>query len=312
MLDEVVVKASIDRLVGPLMDARSLTAEIAEPLSESAPIAFETALERCPSDGACRAYHAVWQYLRLANLARSVRVDGPLYVAVAERLARAGQLRRVLIAASADYSMLAHLAHGARRGGADPAFDVVDLCATSLRLNDWYGARSGLRLRTVHSDVLEYDGGEPYDLVCSHSFVHWLPVADRSALFKRWRSQVALEGRICFSNRTWTGHLTFPPDEMERQVDRMASRALEKLEGLGVPLPCDRNRFLELLRGYGHRRDELPPLPMADLECWIAEAGLAIEIAVPAAEVVPESYDRMPGPFSVDRGPRMWFQLRTA
>src|SRR4051812_48760039 len=100
MQETAASKSSIDRLVGPLVDAQSLAAELAEPLQESAPIAFATALERCPHDGACQAYHAVWQYLRQADLARSVRVDGPLYVAVADRLARAGLLRRVLITAS--------------------------------------------------------------------------------------------------------------------------------------------------------------------------------------------------------------------
>src|SRR4051794_7782589 len=102
MLKDEEVNLSIDRLVGPLLDAESLAAEIAEPLHQSAQIQFATALERCAPEGTCQGYHAVWQYLRFANLARSVRVDGPLYVAAAERMARAGRLRRVLITATAD------------------------------------------------------------------------------------------------------------------------------------------------------------------------------------------------------------------
>jgi hypothetical protein len=312
LVREAAARFSIDQLVGPLIDAETLAAEIAEPLRESAPIAFAAALERCSHDGTCQAYHAVWQYLRLANMARSVRIDGPLYVAVAERLAREGRLRRVLIPASADYSMLAHLAHGARRGGAEPAFDIVDLCPTSLHLNDWYGRRIGARVRTIRSDVLAYQGDQRYDLVCSHSFVHWLPVEERPRLLECWQKHLAPEGRVCFSNRVWTGHLTLASEEMKQRVDKLVATALERLAGLEVPLPCARDRFIELLCGYGHRRDELLPLPITDLERWIRDAGLAIDIAVPAAEVVPESYDRMVGPFSTDRGPRMWFQLRHA
>ena len=312
MLRDEEANLSIDRLVGPLLDAESLAAEIAEPLRESAPIQFSTALERCAPEGTCQGYHAVWQYLRFANLARSVRVDGPLYKAVAERMARAGRLHRVLITATADYSMLAHLSHGARKGGAEPTFDVVDLCATSLRMNEWYGAKKNLRVRTVLGDVLQYSGDGSYDLICSHSFVHWLPVADRPRLFACWQRNLAPEGRVCFSNRTWTDHLEFAPDEMERRVNKLADTTVERLAELGIPLPCERDRFLDLLRAYGHRRDHLDPLPMADLERWIVDAGLAIEIGLPAAHFVPENYDRIVGPFSVNRGPRMWFQLRRA
>ena len=71
---------------------------------QSAPHAFATAMAQCPHDSACQVYHALWQYLRLAEIVRSVRVDGPIYAAVAERMARAGQLRRVLITATADFS----------------------------------------------------------------------------------------------------------------------------------------------------------------------------------------------------------------
>src|SRR5512134_2028139 len=97
---------------GTMPDAHTLAERIAEPLSESAPLAFTTAMARCQHDSACQVYHALWQYLRLAGLVRAVCVDGPIFAAVAERMARAGKLRRVLITASADFSMLAHLAYG--------------------------------------------------------------------------------------------------------------------------------------------------------------------------------------------------------
>jgi hypothetical protein len=295
-----------------LADAPSLAAEIAEPLLESAPVAFDMAMTCCPHGGTCQAYHAVWQYLRIADLARWVRMDGPLYVAPAERMAGAGRLRRVLISATADYSMLAHLAHGARKGGAEPAFDIVDRCPSALQLNEWYAAKMGLRVRTICSDVLRYEGDQPYDLICTHSFLQWLPVEDRPRLFHRWRSQLARHGRVCFSNRTWTGHFSLAPEKMAQRVAKMIELALQRLAQLEVPLPCERERFADLLRRYGHRHQEHPPLPQADLEQWASDAGLALETAVRIKDVVAGALDRTPGPFSADRGPRMWFQLRHA
>ena len=304
--------AKIDGHYGPLIDAQALIERLAEPLAESAPIGFATAMECCTDDVMCGAYHALWQYLRLCNRAPAVRVDGPIYVAVAERLARAGRLNRVLITASADYSMLAHLAYGARLAGVEPAFDVVDRCATPLRLNAWYGAKNRVNVRTIQHDVLEFGDHGPYDLICTHSLLQLLPIERRGRLFERWRSCLGTEGRVCFSNRVWTTHIKLTPGELDRRAHGMVESVLEKLREGDVAPPCDRERLEGLILRYARREDERPPLPLSDIERWVAEAGLAIEIAVPAVEVVARARDGDPTLFPTERGPRMWFQLRPA
>jgi hypothetical protein len=301
---------------GPLPDARTLAERIAEPLRESAPLAFTTAMAHCPRDSACQVYHALWQYLRLAELVRSVRVDGPIYAAVAERMARAGQLRRVLITATADYSMLAHLAYGARRAGAEVEFSIIDQCATALHLNAWYAGRNGLDVRTIQADVLEYEGRSEYDLICTHSLLTLLPPANRGRLFGQWRTWLAKEGRVCFSNRVWNHHLHLTQREIDQRSAAMAERAVQRLEQNGIPLPCPADDFANLVirysERYGQRTSDLPPLPVSDIERWTQDADLDIEIAVPVGEVVADASDQAPGPFPTERGPRMWFQLRRA
>jgi hypothetical protein len=297
---------------GPLLDSPTLAERIAEPLLESAPLAFKTAMAHCPHDSACQAYHAIWQYLRLADLARSVRVDGPIYVAVAERLARAGRLRRVLITATADYSMLAHLAYGTRLAGAQVEFTILDRCASSLRLNEWYAERHGLDVRTFQADVLEHEDHGQYDLICTHTLLTRLAPADRGHLFTQWRTWLAHDGRICFSNRLWNQHLHLTQQELDRGSAEMAKKALQILDRNGIPLPCPAEDFAKFVVRYGHRSDDRPPLPLSDVERWVQNADLAIEIAVPVSKVVPRVVDKAPGPFPTDRGQRMWLQLRRA
>ena len=84
------IEASVRALLAPVLASKTLEHQLAEPLLESAPIAFRTAMTGCvPGDrGSCRAYHAVWQYLRLAGSTRSVKVDGALYVAEVHRIIR--------------------------------------------------------------------------------------------------------------------------------------------------------------------------------------------------------------------------------
>lgn len=304
-----------EHLLGRPMDAETMAAELAEPLDESAPIAFRMAFETCGSNGvhgSCRAYHAVWQYLRLADATPSLKVDGAMYAAAAERLARRGGLRRVLVTATADYSLLAHLAFGARRGGADPIFHIVDRCATTLALNKWYGDRTGLKVEVTESDVLGFHSDHSYDLVCSHSFVHWLSPNDRPAIFRLWRRCLADEGRLCFSNRVWQERLRYSAGEMNERVEQIVDKTLAGLHAKEVPLPCDTDEFSALLRQYGHRRSEHLPLRLPDIESWITDARLALEVAVPPAEFVPKSRDGNAGPFPSSRGPRLWFQARPA
>jgi SAM-dependent methyltransferase len=315
MSPEGEVHAAV-RSFGPLPDAHTLAKRTAEPLLESAPLAFTTAMAHCPHDSACQVYHAVWQYLRLAEVVRSVRVDGPIYAAVAEQLACAGRLRRVLITATADYSMLAHLAYGVRRAGADVEFSIIDRCATALQLNAWYADRNGLDVRTIQADVLEHEGGGDYDLICTHSLLTLLPPVSRGRLFSQWRRSLARSGRICFSNRVWNHHIHLTQREIDRRSAAMAEGAIRKLEQNGVPLPCPADHFAKLVtrysERYGNRSTDLPPLPLSDIERWAQDADLDIEIAVPAGEVVADASDQAPGPFPTDRGPRMWFQLRQA
>ena len=297
------------------IDPDALATAIAEPLMVSAPIAFRIAHEHCPpleNPASCRGYHAVWQYLRLVDQARSLKVDGGLYAATAERLARMGTLRRILVTASADYSMLAHLAFGARRGGADPVFHIVDRCASTLELNRWYGDRMGLKVELTQSDVLEFESAHVSDLVCAHSFVSWVRVEDRPTLFKLWRRNLSEEGWLCFTTRVWQGHHRYEAEEMDTRIEQIVTNTMKALEERSVPLPCDPPAFAALLRRYGRRRDEHLPLPLADIESWISGAGLTIEIAAPTAELVPGTRDHSPGPFPMSRGPRMWFQARAA
>jgi hypothetical protein len=297
------------------IDPDAVATAIAEPLSVSAPIAFRIALERCPpvdAPGSCRGYHAVWQYLRLADQARSLKVDGSIYVAAAERLAKMGTLRRVLVTATADYSMLAHLAFGARRGGAEPIFHIVDRCASTLEMNRWYGEHMGLTVEVTQSDVLAFNGTHAYDLACAHSFVSWVPVQDRPALFKLWRGCLSDEGRLCFSTRVWPDHHRYEADEMNERVEQIATNTMRALEDRSIALPCDAAEFAALLRGYGRRRDAHHPLPLSDIKSWVAAADLTLEIAAPVTELIKGTRDSSPGPFPISRGPRMWFQARAA
>jgi hypothetical protein len=301
---------TIAMLLAPLVESARLTREIDEPLRESAPIAFDIAQSTC-ADEACRTYHSIWQYLRLAGIYRGLQVDGSLFVAAAERMARNGALNWVLISGTADYSMLAHIAHGARRGGANPTFHVMDQCETTLRMNEWYGAQRGLDVTTFRSDIFAFGPACRYDLICTHAFLGFHAVGDRPTLFRRWSSWLAPGGRLCFSNVVSDEPIPADTDGRRRRIAEKSAKGLRRLAEQDVALPCAEQQFAAMIRAFGLRREQTEPaMPLQTVSSWIEDAGLSLEIAVPVKKAIPGEPDL---PAFSDRGPeqpRIWFQAR--
>ncbi|WP_119300860.1 class I SAM-dependent methyltransferase [Dongia deserti] len=298
--------------LAPLMEKQRLIDEIAEPVGVSAPIAFETAQRLCDDGqgGDCRAYHSVWQYLRHSGAWQSIRNDGALFVAAAEQLAREGRLNRGLISGAADYSMLAHVAHGAGRGESRLVIDVVDQCETALRMNEWYAAERGLIVGTFKSTALSFAPEHQYDLVCTHSFLTWQPFADRPLLFRKWADWLRPGGRLCFSDRVSSIDTPYDPAARKERLERLIADALGRLAEQGTRLPCSEAEFADLIRKFGLRfHQDQPAMPKEMVEAWAAEAGLETDLALPIAEVLPGA--STPSFLSQARSDRvrMWFEF---
>jgi SAM-dependent methyltransferase len=306
------IPSRMSEFLAPLMDKQRLIDEIGEPLAASAPIMFETAQQRCDDGhgGDCRAYHSIWQYLRQSGAWHAIRNDGALFVAAAEQLARQGRLTRALISGSADYSMLAHVAHGAKRGEAQPVIDVFDQCETALQSNRWYAAERGLTIITVKASALSFAPAQRYDLICTHSFLSWQPFADRPLLFKKWNDWLRPGGRLCFSDRVSTVDTPFDPVTRRQRIDRLVEDARARVAEQGTKLPCTEAEFADLIRRFGMRFNaDQRAMPKELVETWAAEAGLVTDLALPLAEALPGA--GTPSLLSQPRADRVriWFQF---
>lgn len=306
------IPSRLSEFLAPLVDKQRLIDEIDEPLGASAPIMFTTAQQLCEDGhgGDCRAYHSIWQYLRQSGAWHAIRNDGALFVAAAERLAREGRLTRALVSGAADYSMLAHVAHGAKRGEVQPVIDVLDQCATSLQVNRWYAAERGLTINTVKAAALSFAPDQRYDLICTHSFLSWQPFADRPQLFKKWSEWLRPGGRLCFSDRVSTVDTPFDPVARKQRIKRLVEDALARIAEQGMTLPCTEAEFADLIRRFGMRfHADQRAMPKELVEAWAAEAGLVTDLALPLAEALPGS--GTPSLLSQPRTDRVrvWFQF---
>ncbi len=200
-----------------------------EPLRESAPVAYRLAHQHCPAgpDG-CRDYHAMWQYFRQIGLLSTIGTNTDFLVATLRRLADADTCRRVLISATADYGMLAHLLHAYRLAGVAPEVTVVDMCETPLALNRWYAERAGATIRTCRANVLEFRADAPFDLVCTHSFLGRLTPEVRAGVVNKWHEVLRPGGRVVTVARVRygapvAGVTRYEPEE----IREFRARALE-------------------------------------------------------------------------------------
>jgi hypothetical protein len=298
-----------------IVDADALSAAVAEPLTESAPIAFETAHALCPVDeaGGCRSYHAIWQYLRIAGLVRAMQTDGPLYVSAVMRLARERRLVRVLICGAADYSSLAYLAYGARQAGVAPCFDVIDLCETPLRMVRWYGARSGIAVNPICADATTFDSPHRYDVICAHSLLAAMPHASRPGLFAMWRHLLAPQGRVCFSSRINREAAGAERASKESRVDAMTREFFQRRDALELNLPVADEAFAALIRRYANRGlGRRQGITRAMIRDWCAGQGLALVAELETASIVPNARDRSSLPLESGTHARWWFEARHA
>jgi SAM-dependent methyltransferase len=256
-----------------------------EPLGESAPLAWQQAPRLCCRDPrsheSCEAYHRVWQYLRLFDLIGSMESDAAFFQRQFRGMARSMRFPRVLVSATADYWMLAQLAaaYAAERAPLDVT--IADRCGTPLMLNRWYGSRLGLEVRTREADLLTFDD-EPYDVICTHSFLGRFDVEDRSVLLQRWHTLLRAGGKIVTSQRIRPGSTRtlngFSASEVEALAQRVGRAAAERHQFNG-PEP---DGLVAVVRDYAaSKKSHVIRDPERLLES-MRQAGFGIEVAVQA------------------------------
>ena len=212
-----------------------------EPRRESAPVAYRLAHQHCPTgaDG-CRDYHAMWQYFRQIGLLTTIGTNTDFLVATLRGLADADSCRRVLISATADYGMLAHVLHAYRLAGVEPEVTVVDMCETPLALNRWYAERAGVTIRTCRANLLEFRADAPFDLVCTHSFLGRLTQEVRAGALDKWHEVLRPGGHVVTVARVRYGApdggvTRYEPAEIVEFRDRALALARAKEHELDLP-----------------------------------------------------------------------------
>ena len=117
--------------------------------------------------------------------------------------------RRVLISGSADFNMLEQVYAAFEVAGAAPGITFVDRCPTPVALAEWYATRTKRAVTATASDILDYED-EPFDLICTHSFMGYFTDEGRKVLARKWASLRRPGGKVFTINRIRPAHDTSP------------------------------------------------------------------------------------------------------
>ncbi len=182
---------------------------VEEPLEASAGIARRLAVRHCAP--ACRAYHGLWQFLRLMALGKTMSGLSAAFLDEIRSEASRWPVdlpyrrARVLVSGCADYSAYAHVHAACSASGQLPTVTAVDLCETPLRLTNWLARRLGREVFTIRSEILDHSVTEPYDLIVTSSFLGYFPGAVRARLFATYARLLRPGGLLLISNRLRDG-----------------------------------------------------------------------------------------------------------
>jgi SAM-dependent methyltransferase len=252
-----------------------------ELLLENATRTWNLSRESCrvdPASGRIRRWHhGLWPWLRLMNLNTSPARFAEFYGPALARALEGAEAKRILLSGAADFEMLAQVANACGARAASVHFALIDLCETSLAQGRWYAERSGLELTTRRSDILEFESEQPFDAICSDSFLGQFSPAARERLIARWARLLRSGGRVITVNRLR------PDADPERRVGFSAEQAsafVASVEAAARTLPQaarpEPAELADCAARYAARQGAWPVRSAAEVEALFARGGFEV------------------------------------
>lgn len=255
--------------------------DLGEPLATTAPLAEMVAPVLCRADhGArdnCSWYHGFWQYLRIFKLVSTPHRHADFFFDAFGFLAREGHYRRVLVSGAADYAMLAHVLWAYRKEDAAADITVLDLCETPLFLCKWYAKQASAAVDTHASDILDRESGEPFDVICTHSFLSRFPSARRKDLISKWRQLLRPGGKVVSTTRINLSRAPecagFTPGQVRAFRERVFEEARLWRDILGI----DPDEMADRAQLYAERTVHYPTTRREELTRLFEAGGFTLD-----------------------------------
>ena len=228
-------------------------------LAASAAEARRIAPELCANDPetgeSCAWYHGFWPTLRALDLVTTPNTHRAFYTKTLGALAQEGY-RRVLISGSADFTMLQQVYVAFDEADATPEITLVDRCPTPVALAEWYAAQTGRSVNGRVCDILDFRS-DPFDIVCTHSFMGFFTDERRARLAQKWAELLRPGGKVVTINRIRpgaSGVIGFTTEQARKFVSQTREAAMEReFDGADIAVAAEAYAEKFRIRPVGSR-----------------------------------------------------------
>ena len=144
----------------------------------------------------CRWYHGNWHLLKSLGIVSTSAVH-ELSICKLLKLALDSKSHpRILLTGSTDETLI-HLVHDTCSAlGIKEKLFAVDICATPLAFMQAYADNNNIELTTYHSNILEFEPGEKFDIILTHAFMGYFDDTQRRLLVKKWYLLLSDQGKV--------------------------------------------------------------------------------------------------------------------
>jgi SAM-dependent methyltransferase len=258
--------------------------KVDERLDEGAPRQLKLSETHCTDE--CVWYHGPRQYLRALEIVRGLGPDSAYFLEALTGLAREGGFSRVLIPAGADCGTLAHVIAAYRAAAATLEVAFVDRCPTPLDMNRWYAEDCGVPIEVHHVDVLDFESGGEFDLVCVHGFMGWFAEAARRQLVARWH-RLLRPGGVVITASSLRGGDPDQPDQpvglSDDESNALRARGRRAHQEGARRFGLDAATIDRWTETYAERRTDYMPVSVDDVRTLFESAGFAFRELVTVA-----------------------------
>jgi len=225
----------------------------------------------------CSWYHGSWHLLKSLGLVSTSAVHEQTITKLLKLALTDISSPRILLTGSTDETLVRLVHNTCATLGNKGEIHAVDLCATPLAFMQAYADEHGIKLHTYHSDILEFDTENKFDLILTHAFMGYFNDTQRPFLIKKWQQLLSEQGKIITIQRVRPADSPKQVTFDEEQKSRFVSAAMNTARNL-APDSKIPDSELELIKaaatGFAENFSNYAITSRATLESLFTDADL--------------------------------------
>ena len=231
----------------------------------------------CKGELDCSWYHGNWHLLKELGVVSTSAIHSESISRLLELAVGDIVEPRILLSGSTDETLIRLVHDTCSALGIREKLYAVDICATPLAFMQAYAEQNGIELVTVHTDILEFETVEKFDVILTHAFMGYFDETQRPLLTRQWRQLLSDEGRIVTIQRVRPVSSLLPVTFTAEQSSRFVAAAVEAVNAMDAGDMPDVATVREAATDFANNFSIHPITSRSALESLFTEAGLTFQ-----------------------------------